>query len=102
MFFLHLHILPQNPQNPQKFLAEKKKSVSICEIRGRLFSARSFCEFCEFCGRINAGARLLGWCSWDSCTPWEGGVGMAGMPYPPTKTPTDCTDVHRLGSNNAT
>ena len=22
---------------------------------------------------------------------------MAGMPYPPTKTPTDCTDVHRLG-----
>ena len=32
----------------------------------------------------------------------EGGVGMAGMPYPPTKTPTDCTDVHRLGSNNAT
>ncbi|WP_417096262.1 hypothetical protein [Leyella stercorea] len=32
----------------------------------------------------------------------EGGVGMAGMPYPPTKTPTDCTDVHRLGGNNAT
>ena len=25
----------------------------------------------------------------------EGGVGMAGMPYPTTKTPTDCTDVHR-------
>ena len=22
---------------------------------------------------------------------------MAGMPYPPTKTPTDCTDAHRLG-----
>ena len=22
---------------------------------------------------------------------------MAGMPYPPTKTPTDCTDFHRLG-----
>ena len=32
----------------------------------------------------------------------EGGVGMAGMPYPPTKTPTDCTDVHRLGGKNAT
>ena len=61
---------------------------------GRISCARSFCEFCEFCGRI----RLLGWCSWDSCTPWEGGVGMAGMPYPPTKTPTDCTDVHRLGA----
>ena len=23
----------------------------------------------------------------------SGCVGMAGMPYPPTKTPTDCTDV---------
>ena len=29
-----------------------KPSVSICEICGRLFSARSFCVFCEFCGRI--------------------------------------------------
>ena len=52
MHFLHLHILSQNPQNPQKLLAEKKKSVSICEIRGRLFSARSFCEFRGFRGRI--------------------------------------------------
>ena len=24
-------------------------------------------------------------------------MGMAGMPYPPKKTPTDCTDGHRLG-----
>ena len=30
------------------------------------------------------------------------GGGMAGMPYPPTKTPTDCTDTHRLGGKNAT
>ena len=28
--------------------------------------------------------RLFGWCSRDSCTPWVGSVGMAGMPYPPT------------------
>ena len=28
--------------------------------------------------------------------------GMASLPYPPTKTPTDCTDVHRLGGKNAT
>ena len=28
--------------------------------------------------------RLFGWCSGDSCTPWAGSVGMAGMPYPPT------------------
>ena len=60
-------------------------SVSICEIRGRISSARSFREFCEFCGRIGRGRR-----------------GYGRMPYPPTKTPTDCTDVHRLGSNNAT
>ena len=46
----------------------------ICEICGRIFSTRNFCEFGEFCGRTS-----------------EGGVGMAGMPYPPTKTPTDCT-----------
>ena len=51
----------------------------------KLSSHRSFCEFGEFCGRTT-----------------EGGVGMAGMPYPPTKTPTDCTYVHRLGATNAT
>ena len=32
----------------------------------KLFSHRNFCEFCEICGRTS-----------------EGGVGMAGMPYPP-------------------
>ncbi len=25
---------------------------------------------------------------------------MAGMPYPPTKAPTYCTDVHRLGGKS--
>ena len=62
-------------------------------------TARRFCEFCEFCGRksqregsvnsVNSVGgnhsekvlwilwilweenSLLGWCSWDSCTPWE-------------------------------
>ena len=29
----------------------EEKSVYICEIRGRLFYARSFCVFCEFRGR---------------------------------------------------
>ena len=50
--------------------------MSICEIRGRISSARNFREFCEFCGRIGRGWR-----------------GYGRMPYPPTKTPTDCTDV---------
>ena len=76
----HQTIFPQNSRNTQKRLAEKKnlctsvKSVggsstpeasvgSACSvgepcaskpsvrIRGRLFSARSFCVFCEFRGR---------------------------------------------------
>ena len=124
-------------------------SVNIRVICGRLFSARSFCEFRAFCGNLfpptdftdlhrylgcavlpqnsqntqNLAAwvwqgchtllhlcasvpsvgvlslqevlcircipwellhRLFGWCSRDSCTPWVGSVGMAGMPYPPT------------------
>ena len=53
----------------------EEKSVYICEIRGRLFSARSFCEFCEFCGRTCAnklgvgsmeGIRRAAWV-WQGC-----------------------------------
>ena len=33
---------------------QPKNAVSICEIRGRIYAARSFREFCEFCGRICA------------------------------------------------
>ena len=36
----------------------------------------------------NVGARLLGWCSGDRCTPWENTN---------QKPPTDVTDAHRLG-----
>ena len=38
-------IFPQNPTQPNYLCA------SVC-IRGRLFSAKSFCVFCEFCGRL--------------------------------------------------
>ena len=58
--FWVLRVLWENPAQPNHLCA----SVRIC---GRLFSTRSFCEFREFCGRNS-----------------EGGVGMAGMPYPPT------------------
>ena len=34
--------------------------------------------------------------------PLGGRRGYGRMPYPPTKTPTDCTDTHRLGGKNAT
>ena len=30
--------------------------------------------------------------------PLGGRRGYGRMPYPPTKTPTDCTDAHRLGA----
>ena len=36
----------------------------------------------------NVGARLLGWCSRDCCTPWENTN---------QEPPTDVTDAHRLG-----
>ena len=57
--------LPQNTQNSQKFIAEKKLpqnsriytdvSKMFCVFRefcGRIFSASLFCVFREFCGRI--------------------------------------------------
>ena len=36
----------------------------------------------------NVGARLLGWCSRDCCTPWENTN---------QEPPTDVTDAHRSG-----
>ena len=51
--------IPTQPPNylPTEFTEHtettggEEKSVYICEIRGRLFYARSFCVFCEFRGR---------------------------------------------------
>ena len=82
-----LLILPQKPQNAQKFLAEKSlpqthrrrvwhpaiptppagtpnlcSSVCIC---GRLFSARNFCQFCGFRGRIGKRAAWV----WQDAIP---------------------------------
>ena len=52
--------IPTQPPNypPTEFAEHtettggEEKSVYICEIRGRLFYARSFCVFCEFRGRL--------------------------------------------------
>ena len=54
--------IPTQPQNylPTEFAEHtettggEEKSVYICEICGRLFSARSFCVFCEIRGRISS------------------------------------------------
>ncbi|WP_278791457.1 hypothetical protein, partial [Leyella stercorea] len=37
----------------------EEKSVYICEIRGRLLSARRFCGFCVFRGRFLSEAMLM-------------------------------------------
>ena len=65
----HQTIFPQKPTQPNHLCASVKSvggsstpetSVSICEICGRLFYARNFCEFREFCGRIGRGWRGYG------------------------------------------
>ena len=49
-------------------------SVNSVKSVGEYFPRSRFCGFCEFRGRIGRGRR--GYCR---------------MPYPPMKTPTDCT-----------
>ena len=83
--------IPAIPTQPPNYLPTEpyaaKPSVCICEICGRLFSARSFCEFrgrtlrsltsvsiCEIRGRLFS-ARSF--CEFRGRTS-EGGVGMAG------------------------
>ena len=80
----HQTIFPQKPTQPNHLCASVQSvggysppeaSVYICEIRGRLFSTRNFCEFCEFCGRTCAnklgmgsveGIRRAAWV-WQGC-----------------------------------
>ena len=52
----------------------EEKSVYICEIRGRLFSARSVCVFCEFCGRTCANKLGMGSVEgiWRAAWVWQG------------------------------
>ena len=62
--------IPTQPPNylPTEFAEHtettggEEKSVYICEIRGRLFSARSFCVFCEICGRISSARNFCVFC----------------------------------------
>ncbi len=59
--------IPTQPQNylPTEFTEHtettggEEKSVYICEIRGRLLSARRFCGFCVFRGRFLSEAMLV-------------------------------------------
>ena len=62
--------IPTQPPNylPTEFTEHtettggEEKSVYICEICGRLFSARSFCVFCEFRGRISSARNFCEFC----------------------------------------
>ena len=66
-------------------------SVRIRVICGRLFSARGSVYSVHSVGASSPLVLLVQFLLWqaakpsgDSCTPWVGSVGMAGMPYPPT------------------
>ena len=71
-------IFPQKPTQPNHLCASVR-------IRGRLFSARSFCVFRGFCGRI---AMLVHECS----------VGAAETAAPPERTSVFCEIRGRLFS----
>ena len=72
----------------------------FCEFRGRTLRSLTICvHLCASVGgssmpkvsvcSVNSVGGLQCWCTSARlvqrrpCTPWEGGVGMAGMPYPP-------------------
>ena len=68
--------IPTQPQNylPTEFTEHtettggEEKSVYICEICGRLFSARSFCVFCEIRGRISSARNFCEFCEFRGRT----------------------------------
>ena len=86
--YLGCAVLPRNSQNPQ--------NLSACVLQG----CHTLLHLCSSVSSVGGSSlpevlcircipwellhRLFGWCSRDSCTPWVGSVGMAGMPYPPT------------------
>ena len=86
------------------------------EVSGREEPPTEFTEFTEFSGArysptvVSVGsansvgryARFAWLVHLRQVHPLRGQRGYGRMPYPPTKTPTDCTDVHRLGGKNAT
>ena len=91
----HQTIFPQKPQNltqPNHLWASVK---SVGEYSSPVVSVNS----------VNSvgGYALFAWLvHLRQVHPLGGWRGYGRMPYPPTKTPTDCTDVHRLGGKNAT
>ena len=93
--YLWCAVLPQNSQNAEfgsvgmagmPYPPNLCASVLIC---GRLFSARSFCEFRAFCGNIFSPTEFTEFTEFGS-------VGMAGMPYPPNL----CSSVSSVGGSS--
>ena len=66
--------------------------MGICEICGRISYARNFCEHLWNPWEDILRQKLL-WIPWIPWKDFRGWRGYGRMPYPPTKTPTDCTDV---------
>ena len=104
----HKTIFPQNSRNTQKRLAEKKNlCTSVKSVGGSsppeasVYSVKSVEEYPPPETSVNSVNSVGGlaqanleWVLWKE---FGGRRGYGKDPYPPTKTPTDCTDVHRLG-----
>ena len=97
----HQTIFPQKPTQPNHLCASVKSVGGSSPPEDSVYSVKSVGEYPPPEASVNSvnsvGGLAQANSEWFCGKNSEGGVGMAGMPYPPTKTPTDCTDVHRLG-----
>ena len=64
----HQTIFPQNPQNPQKLLAENILP-QIARMRTDILGHPPSLCYCRRVCSVGS-TSLLGWCSRDCCTPW--------------------------------
>ena len=76
--------------------------TEFTEISGGGYSPTDFTEYTEASGGEEPPTDFTDAHRWLGCVGFCGKIvwwlrGYGRMPYPPTKTPTDCTDVHRLG-----
>ena len=91
----HQTIFPQKPQNltqPNHLWTSVKSVGEYSPTVVSVGSANSVGGYARFAWLVHL----------RQVHPLGGWRGYGRMPYPPTKTPTDCTDVHRLGGKNAT
>ena len=83
--YLGCAVLPQNSQNLAAWVWQGCHTLlHLCASVSSVGGSSLQEVLCIRCIPWELLHRLFGCCSRDSCTPWVGSVGMAGMPYPPT------------------